>query len=237
MSGLRGPAAKQLTELEAAGDCGRSAARTPPGWRRRRIERSSAGCTATNRTTRSHWAPARATARRFYPRRSRAITKSTSTSCLTNHETDLALIVPPASQLVRVGEPRFAGQCRRRDFAPPPDERQLPKRMHSAMQDGRGSLLVRAAPTLSAPTTARCRRRWIMWRRSAAATVEIGPGTYAMHDSLHLRPHVTVRGREGPSDGPAQGERRDLATGARRRLRRRTGHGEESWRLRRRAAA
>jgi polygalacturonase len=28
-------------------------------------------------------------------------------------------------------------------------------------------------------------------------TVEIGPGTYAMRDSLHLRPHVTVRGVKG----------------------------------------
>ena len=25
-------------------------------------------------------------------------------------------------------------------------------------------------------------------------TVEIGPGTYAMRDSLHLRNHVTIRG-------------------------------------------
>ena len=28
-------------------------------------------------------------------------------------------------------------------------------------------------------------------------TVEIGPGQYAMHDSLHLRPNVTVRGTKG----------------------------------------
>ena len=28
-------------------------------------------------------------------------------------------------------------------------------------------------------------------------TVEIGPGTYTMHDSLHLRPRVTVRGAKG----------------------------------------
>jgi polygalacturonase len=28
-------------------------------------------------------------------------------------------------------------------------------------------------------------------------TVEIGPGEYLMHDSLHVRPHVTVRGVRG----------------------------------------
>ena len=28
-------------------------------------------------------------------------------------------------------------------------------------------------------------------------TVQIGPGQYTMHDSLHLRPHVTVRGTKG----------------------------------------
>src|SRR5262245_40018289 len=84
------------------------------------------------------------------------------------------------------------------DFAPPPEERQMPRRMHSAMKErpkvtvgqsgqvdmiGKDERILQAAVDFVAAL--------------GGGTVEIGPGTYQMRDSLHLRPHVTVRGIKG----------------------------------------
>lgn len=83
------------------------------------------------------------------------------------------------------------------DFSPKPDERQLPRKMHSAMSDlpvvrvgqadaeivGKDNRTIQAAVDYVAGL--------------GGGTVEIGPGEYLMRDSLHLRPNVTVRGTAG----------------------------------------
>lgn len=79
-------------------------------------------------------------------------------------------------------------------FGPPAAERQLSKRMHSAMKErprisvgqeqadfvGSDNRVIQAAVEYVAAL--------------GGGSVEIGPGTYTMHDSLHLRPYVSVFG-------------------------------------------
>lgn len=83
------------------------------------------------------------------------------------------------------------------DFSPKPEERQLPKKMHSAMAVlptikvghsnadiiGRDNRALQAAVDYVAGL--------------GGGIVEIGPGEYLMRDSLHLRSFVTVRGTAG----------------------------------------
>jgi len=83
------------------------------------------------------------------------------------------------------------------DFSPKPEERQLPKKMHSAMKVlpqvtvgqsgeeiiGRDNRALQAAVDYVAGL--------------GGGVVEIGPGEYVMRDSLHLRSFVTVRGTPG----------------------------------------
>jgi hypothetical protein len=115
-----------------------------------------------------------------------------------------------------------------RDWSPPAEERQLPRKMRSAMAE-RSRESPWATPTRisSAPTTARCRRPWITSPGLGGGVVEIGPGDYLMRDSLHLRSYVTVRGTPG-LDRPAPGGRRRVPPGDRRRFRRGTDHGHRS---------
>jgi len=84
-----------------------------------------------------------------------------------------------------------------RDFSPRSEEKQLPGAMHSAMAAlprvtvghknadlvGSDNRVLQAAVDYVAAL--------------GGGTVEIGEGEYAMHDSLHLRPNVTVRGIKG----------------------------------------
>jgi len=83
------------------------------------------------------------------------------------------------------------------DFSPRRQERQLPRAMHSAMEKtphitvgvekadliGKDNRALQAAVDYIAAL--------------GGGLVEIGPGQYTMHDSLHLRPNVTVRGVAG----------------------------------------
>ncbi len=83
------------------------------------------------------------------------------------------------------------------DFSPPPEEQQLPLAMHSAMDQlpritvgpkdadliGNDNRALQAAVDYIAAL--------------GGGVVEIGAGEYLMHDSLHLRPNVTVRGAKG----------------------------------------
>jgi hypothetical protein len=83
------------------------------------------------------------------------------------------------------------------DFSPKPDERQVPHKMHARMKDlpritvgqtgadlnGRDDRVLQAAVDHIAAL--------------GGGAVEIGPGEYEMHDSLHLRSFVTVRGTPG----------------------------------------
>ena len=83
------------------------------------------------------------------------------------------------------------------DLSPAPDEEQLPLAMHSRMDErpqisvgqkdgdlvGRDNRVLQAAVDYISAL--------------GGGTVHIGPGTYLMNDSLHLRAHVTVKGTAG----------------------------------------
>ncbi|MBI4604421.1 MAG: right-handed parallel beta-helix repeat-containing protein [Planctomycetes bacterium] len=83
------------------------------------------------------------------------------------------------------------------DFAPPPDERQLPRRMHSAMKERPRIAVGQERADLIGADDRALQAAVDYVAALGGGTVEIGPGTYAMRDSLHLRPHVTVLGVKG----------------------------------------
>src|SRR5882672_9213769 len=95
-----------------------------------------------------------------------------------------------------LGVPRLATAATD-DFAPPPEERQLPKRMHSAMKEHPRITVGQSNADLIGADHRALQAAVDYVAALGGGTVEIGPGTYAMRDSLHLRPHVTVRGVKG----------------------------------------
>ena len=80
------------------------------------------------------------------------------------------------------------------DFSPPPDEQQLPHAMHSQMKQlphitvgpDRGDIKGADNRALQAAVD--------YIAGLGGGIVEIAPGEYLMHDSLHLRSHITVKG-------------------------------------------
>ncbi len=83
------------------------------------------------------------------------------------------------------------------DYSPRPEEQQLPHAMHSAMEE-----LPRVTVGLSDADLVGSDHRVLQAAVDYVAglgggVVDIGPGDYLMRDSLHLRSHVTVRGRPG----------------------------------------
>ncbi len=74
--------------------------------------------------------------------------------------------------------------------------RQLPRAMHGTMTD-RPVVTVGTSPGSDiVGTTQRALQAAVDYvAQLGGGTVEIGPGDYLMRDSLHLRPHVTVRGQ------------------------------------------
>jgi parallel beta-helix repeat protein len=83
------------------------------------------------------------------------------------------------------------------DFSPPPDERQLPRSMHSKMEERpRITVGVRGGDIVGADNRA-LQAAVDYVDGLGGGIVEIGPGEYTMYDSLHLRSHVTVRGTAG----------------------------------------
>lgn len=80
----------------------------------------------------------------------------------------------------------------------PSPHRQLPRTMHGAMTD-RPRITVGHAASDLIGTDHRALQAAVDYIAAlGGGTVEIGAGTYTMRDSLHLRPHVTVRG-QGPA--------------------------------------
>ena len=87
--------------------------------------------------------------------------------------------------------------CAATEFAPKPQEQQVPKAMHSTMAElplirigqtegdivGKDNRALQAAVDYVAGL--------------GGGVVEVGPGDYLMRDSLHLRSFVTVRGTSG----------------------------------------
>jgi parallel beta-helix repeat protein len=84
-----------------------------------------------------------------------------------------------------------------RDFSPRPQEQQLPLAMHSTMTElpsitvgqSQGAIMGRDNRALQAAVD--------YIAGLGGGLVKIGPGEYLMHDSLHLRANVTVRGTKG----------------------------------------
>ncbi len=83
------------------------------------------------------------------------------------------------------------------EFFPPPDEQQLPRAMHSRMKV-RPTVTVghRSADIIG--TDHRVLQAAVDYVANlGGGVVQIGEGEFTMRDSLHLRPHVTVRGTPG----------------------------------------
>jgi len=83
------------------------------------------------------------------------------------------------------------------DFSPRADEQQLPKKMHSAMKV-LPRIKVGHAQADIIGTDNRALQAAVDYIASlGGGTVDVGRGEFIMHDSLHLRPFVTVRGTPG----------------------------------------
>src|SRR5436190_23543948 len=80
------------------------------------------------------------------------------------------------------------------DFSPKPDERQLPRAMHSNMKD-RPTISVGVSGADIIGSDNRALQAAVDYVAGlGGGTVEIGAGEFIMRDSLHLRSFVTVRG-------------------------------------------
>ncbi|NQV34286.1 MAG: right-handed parallel beta-helix repeat-containing protein [Phycisphaeraceae bacterium] len=83
------------------------------------------------------------------------------------------------------------------DFSPKPDERQLPHAMHSAMAQLPGITVGPQDADLIGSDNRALQAAIDYIAGLGGGTVNIGPGTYVMRDSLHLRSNVVVRGHKG----------------------------------------
>src|SRR2546428_4360542 len=83
------------------------------------------------------------------------------------------------------------------DFSPRPEEQQLPRAMHSKMKQHPGiSVGVRDADIIGNDNRA-LQAAVDYVAGLGGGVVEIGAGEFLMHDSLHLRSFVSVRGVKG----------------------------------------
>jgi parallel beta-helix repeat protein len=83
------------------------------------------------------------------------------------------------------------------DFSPQPEEQQLPTAMHSAMDQLPRITVGRENADLIGSDNRILQAAVDYIAALGGGLVEIGAGEYLMHDSLHLRPNVTVRGVKG----------------------------------------
>src|SRR3954471_22342619 len=83
------------------------------------------------------------------------------------------------------------------DLAPKPDERQLPRAMHSEMSERPTVSVGRAGGDILGADNRALQAAVDYVAGLGGGIVEIGEGEYLMRDSLHLRSDVTVRGRKG----------------------------------------
>lgn len=83
------------------------------------------------------------------------------------------------------------------DFSPLPEEQQLPRAMHSKMKErAKVTVGLRGADIVGADNRA-LQAAVDYVAGLGGGVVEVGPGEFTMHDSLHLRSFVTVRGTPG----------------------------------------
>jgi parallel beta-helix repeat protein len=80
------------------------------------------------------------------------------------------------------------------DFSPRPEEQQLPTAMHSKMMELAHVTVGKTNADLTGDTNRVLQAAVDYVASLGGGVVEIGEGEYTMYDSLHLRPHVTVRG-------------------------------------------
>lgn len=83
------------------------------------------------------------------------------------------------------------------DFSPKRQEQQLPKVMHSAMKELPGITVGRNNADLVGSDNRVLQAAVDYIAGLGGGIVEIGEGEFLMHDSLHLRSNVTVRGKRG----------------------------------------
>jgi polygalacturonase len=81
-----------------------------------------------------------------------------------------------------------------RDFSPGPDERQLPKAMHSAMKELPSITVGKENAQITGGNNRALQAAVDYIAGLGGGTVQIGEGQYTMYDSLHLRANVTVKG-------------------------------------------
>ncbi len=84
-----------------------------------------------------------------------------------------------------------------RDFSPQQQEEQVPKAMHSTMKELPRIIVGRQDADLIGQDNRALQAAVDYIAALGGGLVEIGAGDYTMHDSLHLRSHVTVRGVKG----------------------------------------
>jgi hypothetical protein len=81
--------------------------------------------------------------------------------------------------------------------APSPDERQLPRRMHTRMSESPTVRVGREGADIVGADNRALQAAVDYVANLGGGIVEVGPGDYLMRDSLHLRSNVTVRGTPG----------------------------------------
>lgn len=87
--------------------------------------------------------------------------------------------------------------AREKDWSPPADERQLPRKMRAAMSEVPRITVGHTNADLLGPDHRALQAAVDYVAALGGGIVEVGPGEYLMHDSLHLRSHVVVRGTPG----------------------------------------
>jgi parallel beta-helix repeat protein len=98
--------------------------------------------------------------------------------------------------VISAGSFLYAGDTRK-DFSPTPDERQLPKAMHSAMKELPYITVGKDNADLIGNDNRALQAAVDYIAALGGGVVEIKEGQYVMYDSLHLRSNVTVRGNKG----------------------------------------
>lgn len=88
-------------------------------------------------------------------------------------------------------------QAELRDYSPRPSERQLPRAMHSQMEQRPSISVGRAGADIVGSDNRALQAAVDYIAALGGGTVNVGPGVYTMRDSLHLRSGVTVRGAKG----------------------------------------
>ena len=85
----------------------------------------------------------------------------------------------------------------RQDFSPKRDEQHLPRVMHSAMKELPSITVGKDKAELIGSDDRVLQAAVDYIAALGGGVVEIGAGEYLMHDSLHLRRNVTIRGKKG----------------------------------------